>query len=154
MEVKNFNIRVYGILKHSNGNILLTDEVRNGVEMTKFVGGGLEKGEGLADCLKREFLEEMNLEIQVKDLFYINDFLQVSAFNPSDQLISIYYFVTTKNWRQVEYCIQHPNKKQSFKWINSKDLTPSKVTFPIDKVVVDKLMRWNEEGNLNTVFTT
>lgn len=140
MEVKNFNIRVYGILKHINGNILLTNEFRNGVEMTKFVGGGLEKGEGITDCLKREFMEEMNIEVKVDNLFYINDFFQISAFNPADQLISIYYFVTTDNWKQVEECIQCPSKNQSFIWINNKDLSPQKVTFPIDKIVVEKLM--------------
>ncbi len=139
MKVKNFNIRVYGILKDFNGNILLTDEFRNGVEMTKFVGGGLKKGEGIVDCLKREFLEEMNIEIEVNDLFYINDFLQISAFNPTDQLISIYYFVTTKNWSQVDNCICYPSKNQSFKWIDIKKLKLKDVTFPIDKIVVERL---------------
>jgi len=139
MKVKKFNIRVYGILKRSNGDILLTDEIRSGVNMTKFVGGGLEFGEGIADCLKREFIEEMSINIEVKDLFYINDFIQISAFNPKDQLISIYYNVTTSNWQQVEYCINNPINEQTFKWISLEKLSTKDVTFPIDKVVVEKL---------------
>lgn len=139
MKVKNFNIRVYGILKRSNGDILLTDEIRSGVNMTKFVGGGLEFGEGIADCLKREFIEEMSINIEVKDLFYINDFIQISAFNPKDQLISIYYNVTTSNWQQVEYCINNPINEQTFKWISLEKLSTKDVTFKIDKVVVEKL---------------
>lgn len=139
MKVKNFNIRVYGILKRSNGDILLTDEIRSGVNMTKFVGGGLEFGEGIADCLKREFIEEMSINIEVKDLFYINDFIQISAFNPKDQLISIYYNVTTSNWQQVEYCINNPINEQTFKWISLEKLSTKDVTFTIDKVVVEKL---------------
>jgi ADP-ribose pyrophosphatase YjhB (NUDIX family) len=140
MTIENFNIRVYGILKRSNGDILLTDEIRSGVEMTKFVGGGLEFGEGIADCLKREFKEEMGVDIEIKELFYINDFLQVSAFNLKDQLISIYYYVTTSNWQQINHCINHPINKQSFKWVSLEKLSSKDVTFPIDKVVVEKLI--------------
>ena len=140
MNVENFNIRVYGILEGSNGSILLTDENRFGVEMTKFVGGGLEKGEGLADALKREFKEEMDLEIEIGSIFYINDFLQISAFNPKDQLLSIYYKVSTKNWQRVEECINNPSEKQSFKWKSIHTLSKDDVTFPIDKVVVEMLV--------------
>ncbi len=140
MNVENFNIRVYGILEGSNGSILLTDENRFGVEMTKFVGGGLEKGEGLADALKREFKEEMDLEIEIGSIFYINDFLQISAFNPKDQLLSIYYKVSTKNWQRVEECINNPSGKQSFKWKSIHTLSKDDVTFPIDKVVVEMLV--------------
>jgi ADP-ribose pyrophosphatase YjhB (NUDIX family) len=140
MEVKNFNIRVYGILKCSNDDILRTDEQRGGVRMTKFVGGGLELGEGISDCLKREFREEMSIDIEVLDLFYINDFFQISAFNPKDQLISVYYHVTTENWGQVEKCINRPINVQSFKWVSLENLSAKDVTFPIDKVVVERLI--------------
>jgi len=143
MNVENFNIRVYGILEGSNGSVLLTDENRFGVEMTKFVGGGVEKGEGLADALKREFIEEMDLKIEIESLFYINDFLQISAFNPKDQLFSIYYKVSTHDWKRVEECINHPSTKQSFKWVNIHTLSKNDVTFPIDKVVVERLLEGN-----------
>ena len=43
-----FNIRVYGILIQE-GKILVTDEIRSGVKMTKFPGGGLEFGEGIVE---------------------------------------------------------------------------------------------------------
>jgi len=140
MSTEKFNIRVYGILKHPNGSFLLTNEYRGGVQMTKFVGGGLEFNEGLEDGLKREFIEEMNLEISVDNLFYINDFLQISAFNPRDQLLSIYYNVSTSDWARVEACISNSTKKQSFQWVAPNDLDVDKITFPIDKVVMEKLI--------------
>ena len=139
MSTEKFNIRVYGILKHPNGSFLLTNEYGGGLHMTKFVGGGLEFNEGIEDGLKREFMEEMELKIEVDKLFYINDFLQVSAFNPKDQLLSIYYFVTTNDWDRVEECISHPTEKQSFHWVATNNLKSHKMTFPIDKVVVGKL---------------
>ena len=52
MENKRFNIRVYGFLI-DEGCILVTDEFRLGIFMTKFPGGGLIYGEGMIDCLKR-----------------------------------------------------------------------------------------------------
>jgi hypothetical protein len=43
-----FNIRVYGLLINKQQEVLVTDEYRIGMYMTKFPGGGLEYGEGLS----------------------------------------------------------------------------------------------------------
>ena len=88
-----FNVRVYGILINEEHQILVSDEYIRGQYYTKFPGGGLEQGEGTRDCLKREFSEEMELEIEVGDHIYTTDYYQQSAFNTADQIISIYYFV-------------------------------------------------------------
>ena len=40
-----------------------------GIEFTKFPGGGLEFGEGLRECLVREFLEETQQKVEVKEHF-------------------------------------------------------------------------------------
>lgn len=143
MQVTNFNLRVYGLLIHE-GNILITHEHREGLYMTKFPGGGLEKGEGLEDCLKREFLEEMNIEIDVDELFYVNDFLQISSFNPKDQLISFYYKVTAgkASIAKIHDLVKAESvdiKEQRFEWIYLNDLISESFTFPIDKLVVNKL---------------
>ena len=58
-----FNIRVYGILINEQKQVLVSDEFIRGNYYTKFCGGGLEKGEGTIDCLKREFIEEMKLNL-------------------------------------------------------------------------------------------
>ena len=57
-----FNLRVYGILINKNNEVLLSSELRFEKPMIKFPGGGLEFGEGLVDCLKREFQEECGIE--------------------------------------------------------------------------------------------
>src|SRR5829696_4532291 len=87
-----FNLRVYGVLINEKKQVLVSDELIRGAAITKFPGGGLEFGEGTRDCLKREFQEEMALEVEVRDHIYTTDFFQLSAFNPSHQIISIYYF--------------------------------------------------------------
>ncbi|WP_431209304.1 NUDIX domain-containing protein [Puia sp. P3] len=88
-----FNLRVYGLLINDNKQVLVSDEFIRGGYYSKFPGGGLEFGEGTRDCLKREFKEEMDLNVEVTDHLYTTDFFQMSAFNPEHQIISIYYYV-------------------------------------------------------------
>ncbi len=141
MILSGFNVRVYGILIQE-GKVLITDEVRSGVRMTKFPGGGLEFGEGIAECLIREFTEELNVRIDVKTLFYVNDFYQVSSFNKNEQLISIYYLVSLDegeiNTTETPFLFE-TDEPQCFRWLDLNKITPNDVTFPIDKVVVEKL---------------
>jgi len=87
-----FNVRVYGLLLNENDELLISDEQEYGMRFSKFPGGGLELGEGLIDGLKREFMEECDLEIEAVSHFYTTDFAVKSAFNNS-QIISVYYMV-------------------------------------------------------------
>ena len=88
-----FNVRVYGVLINEKKELLVSDEYIRGGLYTKFPGGGLEFGEGTRECLQREFMEEMNLRVEVGDHIYTTDFFQLSAFQPDQQIISIYYYV-------------------------------------------------------------
>lgn len=141
-----YNIRVYGLCLDAFGRVLVTDERRGGMSMTKFPGGGNEFGEGLADTLRRELREEIQSEIEILGLFYANDFLQISAFNPKDQLISIYYLVSLigeVNFPVTEKINDFGNQSgdvQTFRWMALQDLDGSHFTFPIDKIVVRKLL--------------
>lgn len=72
-----FNLRVYGILINENKQVLVSDEYIRGNYITKFPGGGLEFGEGTRDCLCREFMEEMNLTVEVGEHIYTTDFPDV-----------------------------------------------------------------------------
>ena len=88
-----FNVRVYGVLINEKKELLVSDEYIRGGLYRKFPGGGLEFGEGTRECLQREFMEEMNLRVEVRDHIYTTDFFQLSAFQPDQQIISIYYYV-------------------------------------------------------------
>jgi 8-oxo-dGTP diphosphatase len=142
--MKKFNIRVYGLLINNKNEILVSDEERFGVQFTKFPGGGLEWGEGTIDGLKREFLEELNINIEVNDLFYLTDFFQASAFHENDQIISIYYFVSTNEISKINSNInlKFSLHKEEHRWININSIRQDDLTFPIDKVVIMKLMNF------------
>lgn len=143
-----FNIRVYGILSGKNREVLVSDEFIRGSQYTKFPGGGLEFGEGTRDCLKREFKEEMNLDVRVTDHLYTTDFFQMSAFNPEHQIISIYYRVEaleeiriplrTKLFdfdeAQMEV-YRKTGETETFRFISWDLFSVESVTLPIDKVV-------------------
>lgn len=154
-----FNIRVYGILiNEEEKKLLVSDEYIRGKYYTKFPGGGLEFGEGTRDCLKREFMEELGLRVEVLDHLYTTDFFQESAFRPGDQIISIYYLVKPLEPIGVrlsdiefdfdeEQLIRYKqnNEIETFRFISLENLSEESVTLPIDKIVVRMIREmWNE----------
>lgn len=136
-----FNVRVYGILVNAHSEVLVTDEVRFGRHMTKFPGGGLHYGEGIIDCIKREFREELDCEIEIVKHFYTTDFFQPSAFHNKHQLISIYYLVKGSPVLR-EYKAPVSENEQSFRWILLSDISEKDFTFPIDKKVAGMLKNY------------
>ncbi len=143
-----FNLRVYGILLNDQQQVLVSDEFIRGNYYTKFPGGGLEFGEGTRDCLKREFMEEMQLNVEVGDHIYTTDYFQMSAFNPSHQIISIYYFAKALEPISVplrkkpfdfdanQLAIYEEKKEiETFRFINWDEFSQDAVTLPIDKIV-------------------
>jgi len=143
-----FNMRVYGILINEKKQVLVSDEFIRGNFYTKFCGGGLELGEGTIDCLKREFMEEMNLKVEVTSHLYTTDFYQVSAFNPSHQIISIYYYVKaleeiTVPLRTAPFQFDEEQLKvyaekgetETFRFVEWDHFSPEAVSLPIDKIV-------------------
>lgn len=146
----NFNIRVYGILVNDKKQVLVSDEYIRGNYYTKFPGGGLEFGEGTRECLKREFMEEMNLNVSVEEHLYTTDFFQMSAFNPEHQIISIYYAAKALepikaplrdkpfDFDEQQLAVYNEKREtETFRFINWEDFSSESVTLPIDKIVAD-----------------
>lgn len=134
-ENKRFNIRVYGIWL-TETHVLVNEELIAGRMVIKFPGGGLHWGEGIADCLKREWKEELDLEIDIVRHFYTTDFFQASAFDNS-QVISIYYLVRG----QLPALINNLVPGERTFWLPLSDLSADTFTLPIDKVVGGMLQR-------------
>ena len=143
-----FNLRVYGILINEQKQVLVSDEFIRGNYFTKFPGGGLEFGEGTRDCLKREFKEEMNLDVETGDHIYTTDYFQMSAFNPQYQIISIYYLAKALeeisaplrnkpfDFDDEQLKIYEIKKEiETFRFIDWHEFSANSVTLPIDKIV-------------------
>lgn len=141
--MEKFNVRVYGILINDLNQVLISDEYRNGFAFTKFPGGGVEIGEGLPNALKREFMEEIGIEVEVEELFYFNDFYQASVFNPKHQILAFYYKVKFDNWRQIEtdqHEVPLTSEGEKHRWVDLDLLDIDIFTFPIDKIVCKHLI--------------
>ncbi|MBZ5856453.1 NUDIX domain-containing protein [Flavihumibacter profundi] len=143
-----FNVRVYGILVNDDKKVLVSDEKIRGSFYTKFPGGGLEFGEGTRDCLAREFMEEMNLRVEIGEHIYTTDFFQMSAFTPEHQIIAIYYFAhalepITVPLRSIPFDFDEQQLRlyettqeiETFRFIDWDLFDENQVTLPIDKVV-------------------
>ena len=141
-------LRVYGILINDKKQVLVSDEYIRGEYFTKFPGGGLEFGEGTRDCLKREFMEEMNLKVEVGEHLYTTDFYQPSAFRAGQQIVSIYYRVAPIEQIRVPLrdrpfhfdddqllIYREKNEIESFRFIDRENFSEESVTLPIDKIV-------------------
>jgi ADP-ribose pyrophosphatase YjhB (NUDIX family) len=137
-----FNVRAYGALVHA-GHILLSKENYGGMAFTKLPGGGLEFGEGLKDTVVREFLEETGLRVHVVSHLYTTDFFQVSAFNPRDQVISVYFQVSAEGLGTPPPKIEPLDDGQDFIWKLISELTEEDFTFPIDKRLVEEFKKLN-----------
>jgi len=147
-----FTIRVYGILINEKKQVLVSDELIRGMYITKFPGGGLELGEGTRDCLKREFMEEMGLTVEIGNHIYTTDFYQKSAFNNAQQIIAIYYFAQalepiTAPLRTTafDFDAQQMNiykelgETETFRFIEWESFSADCITLPIDKIVATML---------------
>jgi 8-oxo-dGTP diphosphatase len=143
-QLENFNVRVYGILIHKN-RLLVVDEHIKGRDITKFPGGGLELGEGTRQCVEREFMEEAGTRVEAGEHFYTTDFFQQSIFREKDQLISIYYYVSSKELKLLKTSTKKfdyaEGAEHSFRWLPMKKLDAAEFTFPIDKHVAHLLLR-------------
>jgi 8-oxo-dGTP diphosphatase len=143
-----FNVRVYGILFNQEKNaILISDEKYHNVAMTKFVGGGLEYGEGTLDALKREFKEELAIEIEITQHFYTTDFFVTSAFKKDSQVIAIYYLVKSNELEKIKidstYQLAELNNNEQFlRWLPINEIAETEFTFLIDKKVANLLIQY------------
>src|SRR4029079_5518323 len=102
--------------------------------------GGLEVGEGTRDCLKREFKEEMDLNVEIGDHIYTTDHYVKSAFNTAHQILSIYYFATALEpikvpLRDKEFDFDEQqmkvynevNQTETFRFVNWNNFSPDTV---------------------------
>ncbi len=90
----------------------------------------------------------MDLEVEVGEHLYTTDFYQMSAFNPSHQIVSIYYQV--KALEEIKVPLRDKvfdfderqlavysakGETETFRLVEWDDFSADSVTLPIDKVV-------------------
>ena len=123
-------------LETDSQEVLISDEFRFGRYFRKFPGGGVEKGEGILDALKREFKEELSLEIDSHEFLFFNDYFQQSSFDPNIQVTCFYYLVKCSGAQDLKlesYEIPLTEDGEKQQWISINELNIETLTFPIDR---------------------
>lgn len=132
--IDKINVRVYASVVKDNKVLVLFEEYV-GQHLMKLPGGGLEFGEGLVDCLHREFEEELNVKIRIKEHLYTQEDFLLSRFRNNEQLLTIYYdveIVDENEFLILDPCIEKVD------WIPLEtDTNPFQL--PIDRIVFEKL---------------
>ncbi len=132
--IDKINVRVYACAVKDQKVLTLFEEYA-GEHLMKFPGGGLELGEGLVDCLHREFDEELNVKIEVLEHLYTQENFLTSRFRENEQLLTIYYMVKIVN--EEDFLILDPCiEKTEWVDINQND---NPFPLPIDRIVFDIL---------------
>ena len=132
--IDKFNIRVYAAAVKDKKVLVLHEEYA-GEQLMKLPGGGLEFGEGLQDCLHREFEEELNVKINVLGHLYTQEEFLISRFRSNEQLLTVYYLVEIVD--ENEFLIMDPCIEKT-EWIPI-DTDENPFPLPIDKIVFEKL---------------
>ena len=132
--IDKLNIRVYATAV-KDGKVLVLHEEYAGEQLMKLPGGGLEFGEGVLDCLHREFEEELNVKINILGHPYTQEEFIVSRFRENEQLLTVYYLVEIID--ENEFLIMDPCIEKT-EWIPiNTDENP--FILPVDKIAFEKL---------------
>ena len=141
-----FNVRAYFILfNEAKDAVLVSDELIFGNAYTKFPGGGVDFGEGPADTVVREAMEEMKQPIEVTGHFYTTDFYLPSFFHPADQIISIYYtarMIGAQQFTDAHIAFDFKQRiynEESFRWVKLSSIREDMFHFDADKKVAGML---------------
>lgn len=130
-DLNSFSVRIYAICENDN-KVLVVYEYHEGEVFCKLPGGGLEFGEGVIDCLHREFQEELNAKIEIIEHLYTQENFVTSIVDDGKQLLFVYYVVKITNLEEIKINDSDINR---FEWVElDKDPFP----LPIDKIALNK----------------
>ncbi|MEZ4800597.1 MAG: NUDIX hydrolase [Flavobacteriales bacterium] len=139
MSIQRFNVRAYFIIYNDLEEVLVSDELIAGKKYTKFPGGGVEFGEGIEDAIRREALEELGQEVEIIQHIYTTGFFVQSKFNPSDQVISVYYLVQLLEPPKFKIATKKfdfdtdNHQTESFRWAPLHSMHQNELSFPADR---------------------
>ena len=138
--LSSFNVRAYAICENDT-KILSLYEYHKGKIFCKLPGGGVEFGEGVLDCLHREFSEELDVKIEIVEHLYTQEHFVESILDDGRQILLIYYIVKITDLENLK--INSPDISK-FEWI---DVNENPFVLPIDKIALAKYRERSKDVN-------
>ena len=106
------------------------DKVKNET-FYRCLGGGIEFLEKSKEALKREFLEEINIDITVKDFLGISENIFTYQGRKAHELILFYSIEISDENYQEEYIVTDDHGKTVAKWIDIDEFkNKNKILYP------------------------
>lgn len=97
-------------------------------KLWEFPGGKLEEGETLEECLKRELMEELNIEIKIKK------YLCSSHFDCENRKIELLAYMVSYISGELKL-VDHDD----IKWVDPSEFKDFEFVEP-DKIIVQKIL--------------
>lgn len=110
-------------------NKLLVQEGFDSVKNQTFyrcLGGGIEFGEKSYEALKREFLEEIQLDITLKDFLGISENVFTLYGKKAHEIVFFYSINIKDSDYKEDYIITEVNKTIKAKWVDINDFKNGK----------------------------
>lgn len=138
MDNKNIRVRAAGILVDNN-KILLIKHKKNNNEYWLLPGGGVDYGETFSEAVKREFFEETNLNVKVKDMVFI-----MESINPDGgrHIVNVVFIVEKESG---DLKIADEAILDELKFIDIEELSNYTV-YPNMKQEIIELVKENKTG--------
>lgn len=115
-------VRVAGILKKDD-KILFIKHKKEKNEYWLLPGGGLDYGETFQESLKREFYEECNIKIEVKDMVFVSESIDP---NGRRHIVNMFFIV---EYQSGEIKVGDEGILEELKYISLKELE-NKIIYP------------------------
>src|SRR5690606_18679037 len=118
-----------------------------------FPGGGQNKGETLAEALKRECLEEVGADVDVKELIHIREYIgknhEHASFDSDVHQIE-YYFLSEPILEESEFQLplQPDGHQIGIEWLEVKELDQ----FRIYPKTMGSAIQSREKGSTTPVY--
>ena len=130
IQSRDIRVRVAGILIE-NGKLLLVAHNKNNNVYWLLPGGGVDFGESLTEALEREFSEELNIKIKVKDLLLISETIFPSG---ERQILNICFCC---EYIDGEYLLGEEQRLHDFGFFSEDEIKEIKILPPLNRELID-----------------
>ena len=144
---RDISIRVSGVLIRDN-TLLMVAHRKRGETYWLLPGGGVEYGESLVEALRREFMEELRVEIEVGPFLFACD--SIDPFGKR-HIMNVSFL---SRYRTGEYGVGGDRRVCDYGFFNREEIPGMRIYPPIHRTLVSILDRGEIPPYLGSLWQT